>query len=105
MTLDELNALDTLERAASARPWHVRHLDDELCMGGIAVSTHPDTGADESMRSGTWPGREIVAACLIQSPPYVVPADDKWDENANLIAAVRNALPELIKLAKLGLCQ
>jgi hypothetical protein len=33
----------------------------------------------------------VVAACLIQSPPYVVPADKKWDENAQLIAAVRNA--------------
>lgn len=103
MTLDDLNALDALERAATAGPWYVRQLDDELCMGAIAVSTHPHAGADESLRSGTWPGHEVVAACLIQSPPYVVPADDKWEENAHLIAAVRNAMPDLIRLAKLGL--
>lgn len=103
MTLEELVALEALERAASAGPWYVRQLDDELCMGAVAVSTLPAMGANESMRSGTWPGQEVVAACLIQSPPYVIPADDKWGENAQFIAAVRNALPELIRLAKLGL--
>jgi hypothetical protein len=55
------------------------------------------------MRSGSWPGDEIVAACLIQDPPYVIPADDRFEENAAMIAAVRSALPELIRLARRGL--
>lgn len=103
MTPEDLEALAALERAASAGPWHVRQLDDQDCMGSLAVSTHPDTGCNESMRSGQWRGEEMVAACLIQAPPYVVPADDRFEENAALIAAMRNALPELIRLARLGL--
>jgi hypothetical protein len=31
--------------------------------------------------------------------------DDKFEENAELIAAVRNVLPELLRLAKLALEQ
>lgn len=103
MTFEQLEALEALERIASAGPWYVRELDDEMCMGAYAVSTKPDTGANEGMRSGTWPGSEIVAACLIQSPPYVVPADDRYKENARLIAAMRSALPELLRLARRGL--
>jgi len=72
-------------------------------MGAYAVATTPDTGANESMRSGAWPSADVVAACLIQSPPYVVTADDRHEENAKLIAAVRTALPELIRLARIGL--
>ena len=103
MTLEELEALEALERAASTGPWYVRQLDDEMRMGAIAVSTQPDTGANEDMRSGTWPGSQIVAACLVQSPPYVVPGDDRHEENAQLIAAMRTALPDLLRLARLGL--
>jgi hypothetical protein len=103
MTPEELDALEALAASATGGPWYVRHLDDEMCMGARAVSTHPDSGAIESMRSGAWPGEEIVAACLIQAPPYVVPADKRFDENAALIAAMRNALPELLHLARLGL--
>jgi len=103
MTNEDLDALEALERLASAGPWYVRSLDDEMCMGAVAVSTHPDTGLNENMRAGSWPGEEIVAACLIQGPPYVIPADDRFEENAELIAAVRTALPELLRLARLGL--
>lgn len=103
MTVEQLEALEALERIASAGPWYVRRLDDEMCMGAYAVSTSPDTGANEDMRSGTWPGSEVVAACLIQSPPYVVPADDRHEENAKLIAAMRTALPELLRLVRRGI--
>lgn len=103
MTLKELEALEAPERAASTGPWYVRQLDDEMRMGAIAVSTHPEAGANENMRSSTWPGSQIVAACLVQSPPYVVPGDDRHQENAQLIAAMRTALPDLLRLARLGL--
>ena len=100
MTIEELAALDRLSEAASPGPWYVRQLDDELCCGACAVSTVPDTGKNEDMRSGSWPGQEIVAACLIQNPPYVLSADDRFEENAALIAAMRNHLPELLRLAR-----
>lgn len=103
MTLEELEALEALERVASTAPWYVRQLDDEMRMSAIAVSTRPDTGVNEDMRSGIWPGSQIVAACLVQSPPYVVPGDDRHEENAQLIAAMRTALPDLLRLARLGL--
>lgn len=103
MSLDELDTLSLLDRSASAGPWFIRKLDDEVCCGAYAVSTCPDTGRKEDMRSGAWRGEEMVAACLIQNPPYVVPEDDRFEENAALIAAARNALPELIRLARLAL--
>ena len=103
MTEAELDALSRLEEAATPGPWFVRTLDDELRAGAIAVSTRLDSGLNEDMRSGSWPSEEIVAACLIQNPPYVVPADDRFAENAAMIAAVRSALPELIRLARRGL--
>lgn len=103
MTFEQLEALEALERIASAGPWYVRKLDDEMCMSAYAVSTSPDTGKNEDMRSGTWPGSEVVAACLIQSPPYAVPADERYEENAKLIAAMRTALPELLRLARRGM--
>jgi len=34
-----------------------------------------------------------------------MPQDQRWAENAALIAAVRNHLPELIRLAGLGLAK
>lgn len=103
MTFEQLEALEALERIASAGPWFVRRLDDEMCISASAVSTSPDTGKNEDMRSGTWPGSEVVAACLIQSPPYAVPADERYEENAKLIAAMGTALPELLRLARRGM--
>ena len=103
MTADELDQLTALGAAGTPAPWYVRHLDDDTRQGAVAVSTRRDTGRDEDMRSGSWPTSEIVAACLIQSPPYVAPADDRFEENAALIAALRNALAELIRLARVGL--
>lgn len=105
MTGEDLDALEAMDRAASAGPWHVRRLDDVERMGALAISIDPDTGTNEDMRSGRWPGPRIVAACLIQSPPYVVPEDDRSEQNAELIASVRTALPELLRLARLGLKQ
>jgi hypothetical protein len=103
LQIKDLEHLASLEAAASIGPWFVRFLDDEYCMGAVAVSTRPDTLKHEAMRNGGWPGEEIVAACLIQQPAYVVPADDRYDENAALIAALRNAAPELLRLARSAL--
>ena len=103
MTNDDLDHLEDLHRRASAAPWFVRRLDDEHFMSAIAISTIPDAGAHESKRVDNWPGAEIVAATLIQQPAYVVPLDQRWDENAELISALRNATADLIRLARRGL--
>jgi hypothetical protein len=104
MTTEDLDRLEKLEERASAAPWHVRQqLDDDMCMGAIAVALTPDVEENASMRAGTWPSKDVVAACLIQSPPYATVHDDRFQENAELIALVRNSLSDLIKLARLGL--
>lgn len=103
MTRDDLEQIASLERRASSAPWYVRHLDDDMHMGAVAVSRSPEASGNESMRSGNWPSEDVVAACLIQSPPYAMTSDDRFEENAELIAVVRNALPELLRLASLAL--
>lgn len=70
-------------------------------MNAAALSTQPDTGEHEDMDS-EWEGLNIVAACLVQHPPYVVPDDHKWHENAELLVGMRNALPELMRPARRG---
>ncbi len=73
-------------------------------MSAVAITSEgPILDANRSMRAGTWPSSQVVAATLIQAPAYVVPRDERWDENAQLIVALRNFAPELIKLARLGL--
>jgi hypothetical protein len=103
MTLAELDDLQELDAVATPGPWYVRLMDDVHCMSAVVVSTKPDTGLNECMRVDTWPTGEIVAGCLIQEPRYADVADQRWDENAELIARVRTVLPELLKLARLGL--
>jgi hypothetical protein len=98
----ELDRLAQLDATASAAPWHVRYLDDDRCMGAVGISTEPDTGKQEDLPSFDYPEPNLLALCLLQWPPHVIPRDRKWDENADLIVAMRNALPELIRLAHIG---
>ena len=100
-TLD-LDALAQLERAATPCPWHVRFLDDDHAMNAIGIATEADTGEHEDMATHGGSGPDLLAATLIQAPPYVLSADGRWQENAELIVAVRNVLPELLRLARRG---
>jgi hypothetical protein len=101
MTID-IEALELLARA-SPGPWHVTNLDDDWAMSAVVI-TRTDHGADHlSMREETWPVADVIAATLLQHPRYVDPPDGRWEANAALIAARRNALPELLRLARLGL--
>jgi len=102
MTQLDLDDLARLNDRATPGPWFVRHLDDVHCMSAVAISIAPDRSADEAFNDGSWIGEEMVAATLIQQPRYVSPADSLWDENAELIARSRNALPELLRLARIG---
>lgn len=103
MNSDDLEKLAQLDRAATPGPWFVQLLDDDHAMNAVAVCTKAQSGVGGSMRAGTWPLDDVVAACLLQEPRYVDPPDTKWDANAALIAEVRTALPELLRLAKIGL--
>ncbi|WP_329089577.1 hypothetical protein [Streptosporangium sp. NBC_01469] len=94
LTDEELAAIEELAEAATPGPWFIRHLDDEVAMSLVAISTVPDTGHGER-----WPDfdhHEIVAATLIQHPRYVGVADGRWDENAQFIANARQDIPRLI---------
>jgi hypothetical protein len=102
MTLEDLDALESLNHSATAAPWYVLHLNDDRSMSAIAVSTKAD--AMHGSQYMTEHSGTIVAACYLQYPPYVMPeGDETEDQNAALIAQVRNALPELIRLARLAL--
>lgn len=77
-----------LKSNATPGPWYVRLLDDDQAMNLVAVSTYPDRERQER-----WPNfnqGEIVAATLVQTPPYVEVSDDRWEENARFIAFARN---------------
>lgn len=90
----DLELLLELETKATRGPWYVSRFDDEHFMSAISIDAYPSDVQNA--------GSEVIAATLIQQPPYVTPSDDKSIENANLIATVRNALPELLRLAAIG---
>lgn len=96
--LDELAELD---RAATPGPWFVRAMDDDMCCSATAVATKPNVSEDnDDLTQSAFHG--VVAATYLQHRDYVMPADDRGNENASLIAAVRTALPELLRLARVG---
>ena len=95
-----IDKLGQLDEAATPGPWYVRFMDDNMCMGAIAVGTEPDHGKNEALVDRAVFG--VLAATLIQDPPYMMRADEREKENAELIAAMGNALPELLRLARIG---
>jgi hypothetical protein len=100
-TAADLDVLTALDHAATPGPWYVRAMDDENSACAMAVATKPNTSGDDDDLSGsTYHG--VVAATSIQHHDYVVPADGRSHENAALIAGVRTALPELLRLARIG---
>ena len=94
MSTIDLTEFAKLAAKATPAPWFVGSFDDEHCMSAISIVAF----IDASGRSGS----EIIAATLIQQPRYVDPSDQRWGENAELIVAMRNALPELLRLAAIG---
>ncbi len=96
LTQIDLNALAVLDAEATSVPWVQDRFDDEHFMTAIGVRANlPDKHG--SLMS------EFVVATQIQQPSYINPSDGKEIENARLIAAMRNALPELLRLAAIGL--
>lgn len=104
MSEEMIAKLSELAATATPGPWHVRPLNDDVCMGAVGVATEPDRMFDEcGFIDPDWPVDKMVAVCLLQDPRLAVLPDRRWNENAELIAAMRNALPELLRLAQLGL--
>jgi hypothetical protein len=98
----DLDTLAALEMAASAAPWHVLSTNDSMCMSAVLVTKNPSTGREISIFEDGWIADDVVAACLVQHPEIAGSDDGRWHENARLIATVRNCLPELLHLARLG---
>lgn len=94
MSAITLTELAELETKATPAPWYVGSFDDEHFMSAISIEAYLDPSASQ--------GSEVIAATLIQQPRYVDPSDKRWTENAQLIAEMRNALPELLRLAAIG---
>ncbi|WP_221364389.1 hypothetical protein [Sphingomonas jinjuensis] len=103
MTSDDLVALTELETGASAAPWHVAFGTDGACMSSCLIVKNPTRGRIFEPLDNEWPSDDVVAACLWQNPDIVGPDDRRSDANARLMAMVRNHLPELLRLARIGL--
>lgn len=91
----DLTELADLEAEATPAPWTQDRFDDQYCMTAIGVRA--DLPDDDGRLMN-----EFIAATLIQQPPYIMPSDNRCMANARLIAEVRNALPELLRLATIG---
>ncbi|NIH87691.1 hypothetical protein [Amycolatopsis granulosa] len=90
----DLDAIEERVSAATPGPWYFHLLDDDWSMSLVAVSTVPDsehTGGRAEFDPGT-----VVAGTLVQHPRYVDVADQRWDENAQFIAAARTDVPRLL---------
>ncbi|MEM1375927.1 MAG: hypothetical protein AAGG69_00920 [Pseudomonadota bacterium] len=98
----ELSEIEKLLGNATSAPWFVHQLDDDHAMCAVVISTADPLKPPVPTRDD-WSSDKLVAATLIQAPRLVDVADKKWDENADLIAALRNNAAELIRLARIGL--
>lgn len=97
MTEGELDELQRLHEQASQGPWHTNWIDDDWCMRALVISqTEDDEDLGEDMSE--YNNHRILAATLIQQPRYL--NNEKYRENAELIVAVRNALPKLLAAAR-----
>ena len=95
--------LEQCHKYATPAPWYVRWFDDEMCCNGYVVSTVDAGGVHEE---ATWPGEwdpgEMIAATLVQTSCSVSPSEGRPAANSFLIAMLRNQLPEIIRLARIG---
>ena len=80
---------------ATPGPWFTVRGNDNGGASFVAVSV-------ERFADGLWfqegglDAHSIVAATLVVSDPYVFGPDERWDQNAEFIAAARTALPKLV---------
>lgn len=95
--------LEEIDKRATPAPWYVRWFDDEMCTNGYVVSTVDAGGVhEEGNYPSEWDPTEMIAATLIQTSGSVSPRKGSPGANSFLIALLRNQLPELIRLARIG---
>ena len=84
LTIEQIERLEQLEREATPGPWH-------------------QGASEECVESET---HGSVAVCMQQGEsPFVKHGKYQEEYDAILIAAMRNALPQLLELARIGLNQ
>lgn len=97
---DALRAkLDEIEQRANRAtpgPWYSQNPDDSHYMSAFCVRSIPDEPND--IEDGNEPG--MIAVTLLQMPGTVGRGGDKWEEDADFIAAARTDIPALVALAR-----
>ncbi len=92
----DLDELERLHTEAMAPPWVVDRIDDDTCCALDVITVDPKVLEEEGVESDTPP------AIAYLSHPYHAEGL-ACSEAEKLICAMRNALPELIRLARIGL--
>jgi hypothetical protein len=97
LSVEQLERLEELDRQASSGPWFVNRTDDDWHMTAFVVSQVED---DEEFGEDLteYNCGKVLAATYIQQPRYAI--NENHRANAELIAAMRNALPGLLALAR-----
>lgn len=98
--------LRELLNAATPGPWFSFHIDDDHAMNCYGITTDPDFQTTENFLTGSDSPeaacRRIVALTLYQAKRVVCHEAGRWGEDADLVVAAVNALPELLsELARL----
>lgn len=103
--VDRIDELQRLHEAATKGPWFAHNTDDALFMNAYAVTTserEPDLDGCTDFHKDAH-DKSVVALTLLQQPRVVGHESTRWQEDAELIAAARNALPALLRVARAAL--
>lgn len=97
-----IEELQRLHEAATGGPWFAHNTEDSLFMNAYAVTTsesEPNLDGCTDFHKEAH-DKSVVALTLLQQPRVVGHESNRWAEDADLIAAMRNALPALLRVAR-----
>lgn len=100
----DLDKLEALEKAATPGLWYAHATDDTYCMNARYIGTRPSEFVHDNLRGlapsspDKEPPNDVIAITLLQQPKLA--NNEHYEENMELIVALRNAAPELIELAR-----
>ncbi len=99
---DRIEELQRLHEAATQGPWFAHNTEDSLFMNAYAVTTSENEpnldGCTDFHKEAH--DKSVVALTLLQQPRVVGHESNRWAEDADLIATMRNALPALLRVAR-----
>ncbi len=103
MKSERIEEIEELLAAATEGPWFIRYFDDEYFMNMFLITNKPGPGRHEGLLSECFENEgiepeDIVAAVLLQEPRIV--SGEKFEENAELIAAAPTIIRELLDEVK-----